>query len=161
MLPRHYTLLIVVSLALLLSFFSNQANATVPPVLAADATCDSSRSIQVSGSAVIKVVPDLVTLQLGVTSNDITPQGVYDKNTTTTKKVMAAIRALGVSDKDLSTDYYIIRPLYNDYDSLTIKGYRINNTVVVNLKDVSKVSQVLAVALSAGANEVVDVQFKT
>jgi len=31
----------------------------------------------------------------------------------------------------------------------------------VNLKDVSKVSQVLAAALSAGANEVVDVQFKT
>lgn len=159
--PKHRTLLIVVSFALLLSLFSNRATAAVPPALAADAACDSSRTIQVSGSAVIKVVPDLVTLQLGVTSNDLTPQGVYDKNTATTKKVMAAIRLLGVADKDLSTDYYIIRPVYSDYDSITIKGYRINNTIAVNLKDVGKVSQVLTAALSAGANEVVDVQFKT
>ncbi len=106
-------------------------------------------------------MPDLVTIQLGVTSNDTTPQGVYDQNTAAIKKVTAAIRALGVADKDISTDYYIIHPVYNDYDSLDIKGYRINNTIVVNLKDVSKVSQVLAAALSAGANEVVDVQFKT
>jgi uncharacterized protein len=159
--PKYRILLIVISLALCLALCSNQAQATVTPALAADAACDSSRAIQVSGSAVIKVVPDLVTLQLGVTSNDSTPQGVYDKNTAAIKKVMAAIRQLGVADKDLSTDYYIIRPLYNDYDSLTIKGYRINNTVVVNLKDVGKVSLVLAAALSAGANEVVDVQFKT
>jgi hypothetical protein len=158
---KSRTLLIVVSLALLLSLFASRSNIAATPVSAAGNDCDSSRSIQVSGSAVVKVVPDLVTIQLGVTSNDTTPQGVYDKNTGTIKKVIAAIRALGVADKDVSTDYYIIRPLYTDYDSLTIKGYRINNTVVVNLKDVSKVSQVLAAALSAGANEVVDVQFKT
>jgi len=109
----------------------------------------------------VKVVPDLVTLQLGVTSNDTSPQGVYDKNTTAIKKVTTAIRALGAADKDVSTDYYLIQPVYNNYDSLDIKGYRIHNTIVVNLKDVSKVSQVLTAALSAGANEVVDVQFKT
>jgi uncharacterized protein YggE len=77
------------------------------------------------------------------------------------KKTVAAIRALGMPEKDISTDYYIIHPVYQDYNELDIKGYRINNTVIVNLKDVSKVSQVLAAALSAGANEVVDVQFKT
>jgi uncharacterized protein YggE len=51
--------------------------------------------------------------------------------------------------------------VYETYDSLTIKGYRINNTILVNLRDVGKVGTVLAAALSAGANEVVDVQFKT
>jgi uncharacterized protein len=155
------SLLVIVSLALIVSFFANRSNLTVAPVLAAGNECDSSRTIQVSGSAVVKVVPDLVTIQLGVTSNDITPQGVYDKNTAAIKKVTTAIRSLGVADKDVSTDFYLIQPVYNNYDSLDIKGYRINNTIVVNLKDVSKVSQVLAAALSAGANEVVDVQFKT
>jgi len=158
---KTHTLLTVISLALLLLFFANRSNVTVAPALAAGNECDSNRTIQVSGSAVVKVVPDLVTLQLGVTSNDITPQGVYDKNAAAIKKVTAAIRSLVVADKDLSTDYYLIQPVYETYDSLTIKGYRINNTVIVNLKDVSKVSQVLTAALSAGANEVVDVQFKT
>ena len=154
-------LLAVVSLALLLSFFANRSNVVVTPALAAGNECDSSRTIQVSGSATVKVIPDLVTIQLGVTSNATTPQGVYDQNTAAMKKVTTAIRSLGVADKDISTDYYIIHPVYQDYNDLEIKGYRINNTVVVNLKDVSKVSQVLAAALSAGANEVVDVQFKT
>ena len=148
-------------LALLLSFFANRSNITVTPALAAGNDCDSSRSIQVSGSATVKVIPDLVTIQLGVTSNATTPQGVYDQNTAAMKKTIAAIRSLGVAEKDISTDYYIIQPVYQNYDSLDIKGYRINNTIIVNLKDVSKVSQVLAAALSAGANEVVDVQFKT
>ncbi len=152
--------LVVVSIALLLSIFTNRSNATVAPALAAGNDCDSSRSIQVSGSAVVKVVPDLVTIQLGVTSNAATPQGVYDQNTAAMKKTAAAIRALGIAEKDISTDYYIIHPVYEDYNALDIKGYRINNAIIVNLKDVSKVSQVLTAALSAGANEVVDVQFR-
>ena len=155
------TLLTVISLALLLSFFANRSNLTVTPALAAGNECDSNRTIQVSGSSVVKVIPDLVTLQLGVTSNASTPQGVYDQNTAAMKKTVAAVRALGVSDKDISTDYYIIDPVYSDYNSLDIRGYRISNHIVVNLKDVSKVSQVLTAALTAGANEVVDVQFKT
>jgi hypothetical protein len=155
------SLLVVVSFALLLSFFAARPNLTVTPALAADAECDSSRTIQVSGSATVKVIPDLVTIQLGVTSNATTPQSVYDQNTAAMKRTIAAIRALGVAEKDISTDYYIIQPVYQNYESLDIKGYRINNTIIVNLKDVSKVSQVLATALSAGANEVVNVQFKT
>ncbi len=157
---KNHSLLIVVSAALLLSFFIARPNFTVTPALAAN-DCDSSRSIQVNGSATVKVIPDLVTIQLGVTSNATTPQGVYDQNTAAMKRVTAAVRALGVADKDISTDYYIIHPMYQDYNDLEIKGYRINNTVIVNLKDVSKVSQVLTAALSTGANEVVDVQFKT
>jgi hypothetical protein len=155
------SLLVVVSFALLLSFFAARPNLTVTPALAADAECDSSRTIQVSGSATVKVIPDLVTIQLGVTSNASTPQAVYEQNTAAMKKVITAIRLLGVAEKDISTDYYIIDPVYQNYDSLDIKGYRIHNTIIVNLKDVSKVSQVLAAALTAGANEVVDVQFKT
>ncbi|CAG0932016.1 26 kDa periplasmic immunogenic protein [Thermoflexales bacterium] len=158
---KNRSLLVVVSFALILSFFATRPNLTVTPALAAGDDCDGSRTIQVSGSATVKVIPDLVTIQLGVTSNATTPQGVYDQNTAAMKKTVAAIRALGVADKDISTDYYIINPVYQDYNDLDIKGYRINNTIIVNLKDVSKVSQVLTVALSAGANEVVDVQFKT
>ncbi len=157
---KNRSLLMVVSAALILSFFATRPNLTVTPALAAG-DCDSSRTIQTSGSATVKVIPDLVTIQLGVTSNATTPQGVYDQNTAAMKKTIAAIRALGMADKDMSTGYYLIQPIYEDYNSLDIKGYRINNNLVVNLKDVSKVSQVLTAALTAGANEVVDVQFKT
>ena len=160
--PKFRTLVGLISgIAITLAVTAFQPHLPAAPTLAADATCDTNRAISVSGSAVINVVPDQVTIQLGVTSNDSTPDGVHAKNTAAIKRVIAAIKSLGVTDKDISTDYYIIHPLYNNYDSLTITGYRINNVVAVKLKDVSKVSNLLATALESGANEVIDVRFET
>ncbi len=157
--PRTYTLLSFLSgLVLMLLLTTHQASAVAAP---SNAACDTGRAVNVSGSAVINVIPDQVTIQLGVTSNDASPAGVQSKNTTAIKKVIAAIRQLGIADKDISTDYYIVQPLYADYDSLDIKGYRIHNTIAVTLKDASKVSDVLTTALTAGANEVIDVRFAT
>jgi len=156
------TLLGLISgIAVTLAATAFQPHLPAVPALAADATCDNTRAISVGGSAVINVVPDQVTIQLGVTSNDSTPDGVHAKNTAAIKRVIAAIKSLGVADKDISTDYYIIHPLYANYDLLTITGYRINNVVAVKLKDVSKVSNLLATALESGANEVIDVRFET
>jgi len=107
------------------------------------------------------VPPDRVTLQLGVTSNDVTPEGVHGKNTAANQNVINAIHQLAWPRKIFPTDFYLIHPLYNDYDSLIITGYRINNIVAVDLKDVSLVSEVLSAALTNGANEVIDVQFYT
>ena len=152
---------LIIGITLTLAVTAFQPHLPAAPALAAANDCDSNRTIQVSGSATVKVIPDLVTIQLGVTSNATTPQAVYDQNTAAIKKVITAIRTLGVSDKDISTGYYLVQPVYDDYNSLDIKGYRLNNSIVVNLKDVGKVSQVLTTALSAGANEVIDVQFKT
>ena len=123
--------------------------------------CDSSRTVQVTGAAAINVTPDRVLIQLGVESNDTTPDRVQTKNTVAIRKVVEAVRELGVADKDISTDYYIVHPIYNDYNSLRIDGYRIDNVVAITLNDVNKTSDVVIAALKAGANEVLDVQFYT
>jgi uncharacterized protein len=132
-----------------------------PAVLAPQSTCDSSRSIQVSGTAVVNVVPDRVQIQLGVQSNGLTVQKVSQANTDTISRVVNAIKALGVDAKDIATDWYVIEPLYEDYDSLHIKGYRINNMVAITLRDITKANDVIAVALAAGVNQVTNVEFYT
>ena len=53
----------------------------------------------------------------------------------------------------------MIEPIYEDYSSLYIKGYRINNIVAITLRDISKVNKVIIAALNAGANQVVNVEF--
>jgi uncharacterized protein YggE len=130
-------------------------------VQAAQEVCDSSRSVQVSGTAVVNVVPDRALVQLGVQSNGSTPGAVESANTNAIQKVIKAVQALGVPPKDIATDWYIIEPIYESYDSLYIKGYRINNLIAVTLRDVSQTSRVIAVALEAGANQVVNVEFYT
>ena len=122
-------------------------------------TCDNSRTIHVSGTAVVNVTPDRVLIQLGVQSNGRTPQLVEVANSATIYRVIKAIKRLDVEEKDIVTDRYVINPIYDDYNSLTIEGYRIYNVVAITLHDISKVNDVLVAALSAGANQVVNVEF--
>jgi uncharacterized protein len=123
--------------------------------------CDPSRSIQVSGSALINVTPDRARVELGVQSNGKTISAVESANNLAIQQVKAALKRAGIEEKDISTDIYIINPIYQDYDDLHIKGYRIYNTIAVTVSDVNKTSDVVAAALGAGANSVENVQFYT
>jgi uncharacterized protein YggE len=135
--------------------------ATAGPTQEAQNTCDPNRSIQVSGTAVVNVTPDRALIQLGVQSNGRTPKEVQARNAATISKVIKSIKALGVESKDISTDRYIIQPIYVPYDSLNIAGYRIDNIVSITMRDVDKTSDAIAAAFQAGANQVVDVEFYT
>jgi uncharacterized protein YggE len=123
--------------------------------------CLSSRTVQVTGAAMINVTPDRAIIQLGVQSNGVTPDAVQLANSVAIHRVINILQAMGVEAKDITTDYYVIQPIYEDYDSLYIKGYRINNIVAVTLRDVQKTSVVIAAALGAGANQVINVEFYT
>jgi uncharacterized protein len=125
------------------------------------ADCDASRSVHVTGSAQVNVTPDRALVQLGVVSNATTVAAVEQANTKAIQQVMAAIKEQGVEAKDIATDLYMIEPVYENYDSLSIKGYRINNTVAVTVREVSKTSAIVAAALTAGANQVNDIGFYT
>jgi len=133
---------------------------TAAPTQQPDA-CDPNRNIHVSGTAVVNVVPDRALIQLGVQSNGRTPKEVQARNATMISRVIKAMKALGVEAKDISTDRYVIQPLYEDWDDLRIKGYRIFNVVSITMRDVDKTSEAIATAFQAGANQVVNVEFYT
>lgn len=135
--------------------------ASPTPTAISQPTCDTSRVIQVSGTASVKVVPDRVLIQLGVQSNASSVSAVQVANTNAIRKVTQALIAAGIDAKDIATDRYVVQPVYNEYNDLTIRGYRIDNLVAVTLRDVGKTSGVIAAALEAGANQVVNVEFYT
>jgi uncharacterized protein YggE len=134
---------------------------TPQPTAATPPACNSARTVQVTGSALINVTPDRALIQLGVQSNGATPDAVQAANSYAIQKVIKALRAQGVEAKDIATDLYVIEPVYETYNSLYIKGYRINNVVAVTLRDVKKTSDILAAALKADANQVINVEFYT
>lgn len=125
------------------------------------AACGGTRSVQVTGAATVKVAPNRALIQLGVQSNGLTPRAVEAANSAAIQKVLRALQAEGIAPKDIATDLYVIEPIYEDYDSLYIRGYRINNIVAVTLRDVQMTGPVLAAALEAGANQVLGVEFYT
>jgi uncharacterized protein YggE len=140
---------------------ASQSAPTPQPTLETQSTCNASRSLQVSGSAVINVTPDRVLIQLGVQSTGSTVGAVDLANSLAIQNVIEALRFLDIQPKDIATDRYVIEPVYENYDSLRLKGYRINNIVAVTLRDVSKTSTVISRALQAGANQIMNVEFYT
>lgn len=131
------------------------------PVRQETENCNSGRSVNVSGTAVVNVPPDRALVQIGVQSNGVSPSGVEQVNAIAIQRVIKAIEALGVAPKDIITDRYIVQPVYETYDSLYIKGYRIHNLVAVTLRDVDKVSNMVVAAFEAGANQIVNVELYT
>jgi uncharacterized protein len=137
---------------------------TPAPAMASPASssgCDVARTVQVSGSAVVNVKPDRALIQLGVQSNGRSAKEAQRVNADTITKVAKALKALGVESRDISTDWYTIQPIYEDYDSMHIKGYRIYNVIAVTMRDVGKTNDAIAAAFGAGANEVQNVDFYT
>lgn len=172
---KHISTLVNSILAALLIFllfttglptFHARAASVTPTVTAAPQTetesaCNSTRTIQVSGTAVVNVAPDRALVQLGVQSNGRTPKEVQARNSTSISNVVRALKKMGIVSKDIATDRYVIRPVYEDYDSLKINGYRTYNVIAVTVRDVDQTSDILAAAFQAGANQVVNVEFYT
>ncbi len=156
-----YPLALAGFLVVLAGACHSQAPAAAMPVTQAAESCDTGRSIHVSGAAVVYAAPDRALIQLGVQSNGETPESTQEANFKAIQRVTQAVRALGVEAKDIATDHYLVYPVYEDYNSLVIQGYRIDNIVSITLRDVNLVEKVIVVALQAGANEVLDVQFFT
>ena len=154
--------LVALMVVLGLSAWSPAPSSAPTPILAqAESGCDAARSVEVSGAAVVNVTPDRALIQLGVQSNGASPDSVHNANVQKIQQVINAVRALGVDAKDIATDYYLVYPVYQDYSALEIKGYRIDNTISITLRDVNLADNTLLAALKAGANEVQDVQFYT
>jgi uncharacterized protein YggE len=110
---------------------------------------------------VVNVKPDRALIKLGVQSNGRSAKEAQARNTATVQQVVKALKSQGIEAKDIATDWYMIEPLYEDYDSLRIKGYRIHNIIELTMRDVSKSNDAIVAAFQAGANQVVDVQFYT
>lgn len=157
--------LIGILVVLVLSMWRPQAASSVaaqtPTTQATDSACDKSRSVSVSGAAVINVTPDRALIQLGVQSNGSTPDATRAENQQSIQKIISAMRALGIDAKDIATDHYIVYPIYENYDAMRIRGYRIDNTVSITLRKIDLADDAIINALKVGANEVQNVQFYT
>jgi uncharacterized protein YggE len=131
------------------------------PCLGADQT-SPSRLITVSGDAEINVVPDEVTITLGVETWNKDLATAKQLNDERVKKILALANRFKIDPKYVQTDYITIEPRYSDnYEKREFVGFFVQKHIVFVLKDVSKFEDLLSRSLSAGANYVMGVDFRT
>ena len=125
--------------------------------------------VSTSGTATVKVNPDKVTVTIGVETDGLTAQEAATKNAELMEKVLAALKEIGITDDQISTNWYSVYPTY-EYRSPPcieiypqppecapkneITGYRASNSLSVTLDADSDVGKVIDAAVAAGANNV-------
>ena len=128
------------------------------------ADSDFPPAISVTGEATISAPPDLAQIDAGVASDAKTAREASDANNAAMAKVLQALKAANIDDKDIQTSRLSLQPQYAQPSASrpgpsTVTGYRASNHVTVKLRDVAKVAGVIDTLVAAGANEIGGINF--
>lgn len=121
------------------------------PAVSSDGTL-----LSVSAQAETKRVPDVATLSTGVVTQAPDANAAMRANAEQMDKVMKAIRAAGIGERDVQTSGINLNPRYDyrDKQPPRIIGYEASNTVNLKVRDIGKLGQVLDALVASGANQV-------
>jgi len=131
--------------------------------LAADPTTPAPHTITVSGVGKVVTAPDVADVRLGVTFSRPTVKAARADAAAVMTKVIAALKALGIADKDIQTTNVSLQPTY-DYAINTspprITGYSLSNGVAVTIRNLDTVGDAIDNSLAAGATTLDGVSFR-
>ncbi len=117
-------------------------------------------TITVDGDGKTIAMPDLATINLGVQTENKEVAAAQKENTDKMNKIIEAVKAQGVAAADIQTANYQISPQY-DYKngSTVLRDYLVTQNLNLNVHDLSKLSRILEVAGTLGANQVGGLNF--
>lgn len=112
-----------------------------------------TRGISVSGEGKVTAAPDMAVITIGVSVLKPTVAEARDAAALSLDAMIASMKANGVAEKDIQTQALSIYPEY-DYrdDKQTLRGYRVQNTVVAKIRDLDKTSDVIDGAVTEGGD---------
>lgn len=119
--------------------------------------------LAVVGEGKVTAVPDVAYVDAGIVVNSgNSVDEVQKKIDTINNAILAALTKLGIAKADITTSNYSITPNYNysPTGQNSINGYNGNAAITIKVKDLSKVSSVIAEATLAGANQVNGARFE-
>ena len=119
-------------------------------------------TISVSGEGTVSVPPDMALIDGGVSSEAKTAREASEANNAAMGKVLLALKAGGLDEKDVQTARLSLQPQYAQQTKPgpnVVVGYRASNRVTIRLRDVTKVAATIDTLVSSGANEIGGINF--
>ena len=126
------------------------SGSTAPVNVAANS---QQSGLWVNGEGKISVAPDVAILTLGIESQETAIAVAQAKASEAMDKVIQALKAQGIADKDIQTQYFNISQVTNwNNNKEEITGYRVTNTVTVKERNVEKAGEVIDAVVAAGGD---------
>jgi uncharacterized protein YggE len=145
--------LVVIGLVLLIGVAGMVGCSSKNPV--SNSPTSSQQGISVSGEGKVYAVPDIAILSLGIVAQATSVADAQDTANAAMEKVMTALKAAGVDEKDIQTQYYSIQQVTKWEDKIqqtTIVGYQVTNTVTAKIRHVDQTGKVIDAVVAAGGD---------
>lgn len=151
--PRMIIRSLLLASTLVLGSIAMTASAQVPATVAAP---DGGTLLSVSAQAEASRAPDVATLSTGVVTQAADANAALRANAEQMQKVMAAVRAAGIAERDVQTSGINVNPQYRYAENQppVITGYQASNTVSLKVRDIARLGDVLGALVASGANQV-------
>ncbi len=120
------------------------------------------RTLNVSGTGRVTVVPDIATINIGVRTESEVVIDALDENTAQANAIAKALQDLGIAPEDIQTANFNVFP-NERYDYMTgqVEGryFVVENTINVTVRDLPTLGMVLSTVVEAGANSIYGINF--
>jgi uncharacterized protein YggE len=129
---------------------------TLAPVSAQEAL----RTVTVTGQGTVEAVPDMATVQIGVTREARLADEALDATSEAVAGVIARLQAAGIDPRDMQTQGVSLYPVRDrDGDAPTVIGFVARNSLAVRVRALDALGPVLNAVVEDGANTLSSLQF--
>jgi len=120
-----------------------------------------TRTLSVSGTGVIKAVPDMARITLGFVNEAKDAKTSQEANAKVSNEIIRVLKNMGIEDKDIQTSEFSITPLYTYEPNQNpfIRGYQTSNMLTVSVRRIGDIGQVIDTTAKAGANRFQNIVF--
>lgn len=138
-----------------------------PAVAAADET-RVDRLILVNGTGRVDVAPDMAILDVAVETTAGTARAAQEQNALVLREVTAALKKLGIAEKDIRTTELSLYPLYEstkpeqpneEPKPPRVVGFRATSSVQVTVRRLEDTGRVVDAVVASGANRIQGISF--
>lgn len=131
------------------------------PFSVTSVTTQKSDTFNVTGEGKVSVIPDIATINAGISVQASTVKAAQDQMNSVINKVSDAVKNAGVDSKDIQTSNYNVSPGYDfSGGSQRIIGYRADTNLTVKVRNLDNVNQVIDAATANGANQISGLNFE-
>lgn len=118
-------------------------------------------AITIEGLGKVTAAPNIAVTSVGLVTEKSDVAAAQLENSQKMNALVASLKKIGIAEDDIKTAQYQIYPKYSyeEKKGSSITGYSVSQSLDVKIRDLAKISDVLAAAGVAGANQVSGIQF--
>lgn len=118
------------------------------------------RTVTVEGRGKVNAVPDQAIITIGFVTENEDVNKAQAQNARITTQGLAALKEINIQQEDIQTVSYIIQPIYEFTEGSSIlKGYKVQHTFEITVKNLNQVGKVYEAVVAAGANIAENIEF--